>query len=73
MIIAYHAIFTTYGTWLPNDPRGSYSENVYNAELAELGAIHYGRQELRPDAIRRAAISGGCDAAAFSGPILSWQ
>jgi hypothetical protein len=29
MVIAYHAIFTTYGAWLPNDPRGSYSKDVY--------------------------------------------
>jgi REP element-mobilizing transposase RayT len=49
MIIAYHAIFTTYGTWLPNDPRGSYSKAIYNAELAELGAIRYGRQSPQPD------------------------
>jgi REP element-mobilizing transposase RayT len=49
MIIAYHAIFTTYGTWLPNDPRGSYSKAIYNAELAELGAIRYGRQNPQPD------------------------
>jgi REP element-mobilizing transposase RayT len=48
MIIAYHAIFTTYGTWLPNDPRGSYSKAVYNAELAELGEIRYGRQSPQP-------------------------
>ena len=49
MIIAYHAIFTTYGTWLPNDPRGSYSRAMYNAELAELREIHYGRQRPQPD------------------------
>jgi len=48
MIIAYHAIFTTYGTWLPNDPRGSYSKAIYNAELAELGCIQYGRQNPQP-------------------------
>jgi hypothetical protein len=48
MIIAYHAIFTTYGTWLPNDPRGSYSRTIYNAELAELGRIRYGRQNPQP-------------------------
>ncbi len=49
MIIAYHAIFTTYGAWLPNDPRGSYSRAVYQAELAELGQIRYGRQSPQPD------------------------
>ena len=48
MIIAYHAIFTTYGTWLPNDPRGSYSKEIYKAELAELGEIQYGRQAPQP-------------------------
>lgn len=44
MIIAYHAIFTTYGTWLPNDPRGSYSKELYNEQLRFLGEIKYGRQ-----------------------------
>jgi REP element-mobilizing transposase RayT len=48
MIIAYHAIFTTYGTWLPNDPRGSYSKRVYSQALAELGAIRYGPQCPQP-------------------------
>ncbi|GAG43474.1 unnamed protein product, partial [marine sediment metagenome] len=49
MILAYHAIFTTYGTWLPNDPRGSYSKEIYNQELALLGDIRYGRQNPQPD------------------------
>ena len=49
MIIAYHAIFTTYGTWLPNDPRGSYSKAIYNDELRALGDIHYGRQAPQPN------------------------
>jgi REP element-mobilizing transposase RayT len=44
MILAYHAIFTTYGTWLPNDPRGSFSKNIYNEQLKLLGEIKYGRQ-----------------------------
>ena len=44
MIIAYHAVFTTYGTWLPNDPRGSYSKEIYNDQLRLLGKIKYGRQ-----------------------------
>lgn len=49
MILAYHAVFTTYGTWLPNDPRGSYSKAIYKTELSELGAIQYGRQSPQPD------------------------
>lgn len=48
MIIAYHAIFTTYGTWLPNDPRGSYSKEIYNDQLRLLGEIKYGRQNPSP-------------------------
>jgi len=49
MIIAYHIVFTTYGTWLPNDPRGSYSKAVYDAELRALGDVRYGRQAPQPD------------------------
>ncbi len=48
MIIAYHAIFATYGTWLPNDPRGSYSKKIYNDQLGILGKIKYGRQNPLP-------------------------
>ncbi len=48
MIIAYHAIFTTYGTWLPNDPRGSYSKEIYNSQLEALAGIKYGRQNPSP-------------------------
>jgi len=55
MIIAYHAIFTTYGTWLPNDPRGSYSKRIYQEELAAFGEIKYGRQcpQPNPKTVRR--------------------
>ena len=48
MIIAYHAIFTTYGTWLPNDPRGSFSEKIYKDELRAIGDVKYGRQYPQP-------------------------
>ena len=55
MIIAYHVIFTTYGTWLPNDPRGSFSKDMYNEELGSLSGIHYGRRNPQPSkaALRR--------------------
>jgi REP element-mobilizing transposase RayT len=32
-VLAYHAIFTAYGFWLPNDPRGSWSDFVRSWEL----------------------------------------
>jgi len=37
MVQAYHAIFTAYGFWLPNDPRGSWSEFVAAWELVLAG------------------------------------
>jgi REP element-mobilizing transposase RayT len=33
MVRWYHAIFSAYGFWLPNDPRGSWSDFVYAYEL----------------------------------------
>lgn len=37
MILGFHSIFGTYGFWLPNDPRGSWSEYVANYELYRYG------------------------------------
>ena len=37
MIHAYHVIFGAYGFWLPNDPRGSWSEFVARWELYHFG------------------------------------
>lgn len=37
MIHAYHVIWGAYGFWLPNDPRGSWSEFVASWELARFG------------------------------------
>src|SRR5262245_11811651 len=37
MILGYHAIFGAYGFWLPNDPRGSWSEFVGSWELFRYG------------------------------------
>jgi REP element-mobilizing transposase RayT len=47
-VIAHHLVWTTYGTWLPNDPRGSWSQTVLSPELAELGEIHFGRRKIQP-------------------------
>ncbi|MFO0803265.1 MAG: transposase, partial [Gemmataceae bacterium] len=33
MVLGYHIIFSTYGFWLPNDPRGSWSDFVGAWEL----------------------------------------
>jgi REP element-mobilizing transposase RayT len=37
MVLGYHVIFTAYGFWLPNDPRGSWSDFVRSWELLRFG------------------------------------
>src|SRR5262245_7900420 len=36
-VLAYHLIITAYGFWLPNDPRGSWSDFVRVWELFRFG------------------------------------
>lgn len=38
MVLAYHITLGMYGFWLPNDPRGSWSDYVRSAELYRHGA-----------------------------------
>jgi hypothetical protein len=37
MVLGYHLIITAYGFWLPNDPRGSWSDFVGAWELLRFG------------------------------------
>ena len=37
MVHGYHVVFGTYGFWLPNDPRGSWSDFVAAWELLRFG------------------------------------
>jgi REP element-mobilizing transposase RayT len=46
-IIAHHLLWTLYGHWLANDPRGSGSEDVRDPKLAPLGDVHLGRKPAR--------------------------
>ena len=50
MVHAYHVIFGTYGFWLPNDPRGSWSDFVGSWELVRFGRAtkSLARMELTP-------------------------
>ena len=48
LVIAYHLIWSAYGFWLPNDPRGSTSHNVEDKKIAELGEWHFGRRKIQP-------------------------
>ncbi len=48
MVAAYHLIWTAYGWWLPNDPRGSSSHMIRVEKIAELGELHHGRKAVQP-------------------------
>ncbi|MBN1553655.1 MAG: hypothetical protein JXA11_02835 [Phycisphaerae bacterium] len=48
MLIGHHIILTGYGHWLPNDPRGSLSRDVFAPEIRCLGEAHYGRKVVQP-------------------------
>jgi REP element-mobilizing transposase RayT len=50
LVIAYHLIWTAYGCWLPNDPRGSGSTTIRKDILAQLGELHQGRKRVQPAA-----------------------
>jgi REP element-mobilizing transposase RayT len=48
MVVGYHLIWTVYGWWLPNDPRGSSSYEIRVERIADLGELHYGRKQVQP-------------------------
>ena len=48
IVIAHHLIWTAYGWWLPNDPRGSTSRTIASDVIAELGELHFGRRKVQP-------------------------
>lgn len=48
MVVGYHLIWTAYGWWLPNDPRGSNSRELRVERIAELGELHHGRKTVQP-------------------------
>jgi hypothetical protein len=43
MVAGYHLIWTVYGYWLPNDPRGSTSREI-RVELLQQGCATVVRQ-----------------------------
>lgn len=48
MVAGYHLIWTAYGWWLPNDPRGSSSHEIRVERIAALGELHHGRKAIQP-------------------------
>ena len=55
MIHGYHVIFGAYGFWLPNDPRGSWSDFVGKWEMVRFGRSTKSltRHELTPEEQRQ--------------------
>ncbi|MCI0641422.1 MAG: hypothetical protein L0Y72_08625 [Gemmataceae bacterium] len=50
MVAGFHLVWTAYGYWMPNDPRGSWSQEIRVERIADLGEIHYGRKVVQPSA-----------------------
>lgn len=48
MVAGFHLIWTAYGWWLPNDPRGSSSHEIRVERVSELGELHHGRKPIQP-------------------------
>ncbi len=48
VIIAHHLLLMGYGHWLPNDIRGSGSDEIRRELLKDLGEIHFGRKRNQP-------------------------
>ena len=48
MVAGFHLVWTAYGWWLPNDPRGSSSHEIRVEQIAALGELHYGRKPVQP-------------------------
>jgi REP element-mobilizing transposase RayT len=48
MMIGFHLTWTTYGHWFPNDPRGSWSEEVWKPGLMDVRELDERRKVTRP-------------------------
>src|SRR5690349_5419476 len=63
MIHAYHVIWGAYGFWLPNDPRGSWSDFVASWELARFGKASQSAERFKVEAEEWAKWRKGAQAA----------
>ncbi len=83
IVIAHHIMWTLYGWWLPNDPRGSTSNAIRSDWVAELGDVHQGRKQVQPagweirafyqqaaDVLKHPLLSFSCDELAVVGGVL---
>lgn len=56
-VLAHHLILHGYGHWLPNDPRGSGSDELRQEKFDQLGAVHKGRKRVQPSREKLRAFS----------------
>ena len=56
IVIAHHLVLMGYGHWLPNDIRGSGSDEIRKELLAILGDIHLGRKRQQPTRVELKAF-----------------
>lgn len=61
MVVGHHLVWTAYGWWLPNDPRGSSSHEIRVPELEALGELHHGRKKIQPAGADRCAFYQAAD------------
>lgn len=57
MVHGYHVILPAYGFWLPNDPRGSWSDFVGKWELVRFGASTKSLQRRELAALSKAELA----------------
>jgi|RhiMethySRZTD1v2_1073278.scaffolds.fasta_scaffold1073596_1 REP element-mobilizing transposase RayT len=72
IVIAHHIMWTAYGWWLPNDPRGSTSKIIRNDLIGDLGELHFGRKSFQP-ASREIRNFYGQAAAVLKHPLLDFS
>jgi REP element-mobilizing transposase RayT len=70
VIHGYHVIFGCYGFWLPNDPRGSWSDFVASWELARFGPATKGLERRDVDLKEWAAWRHAAQAALQFPPVV---
>ena len=57
MIHGYHVVLPHYGFWLPNDPRGSWSDFVHRWELVRFGSSTRSLDQRRLDQLTEAELA----------------
>jgi len=72
MIHAYHVIFGAYGFWMPNDPRGSWSDFVHKWELSRFGPASktIERRDISDDAEAQAQLE--CERQSLNYPAVTF-